>query len=38
MQRFYNNPKKAQGKFSRSAYKIHPLNLKGAFIRGGIRL
>lgn len=38
MQRFYNNPKKAQRKFGHNAYKIHPLNLKGAFIRGGIRL
>ncbi len=38
MQRFYNIPNRANGKFSRLAYKIHPKNLSGSFMRGGIRL
>lgn len=37
MKRFYNNPSKANAKFSHYAYKIHRANLKGAFMRGGIR-
>jgi hypothetical protein len=38
MKRFINSPSNAQSKFSHFAYKIHPLNLKGSFMRGGIRL
>lgn len=38
MKRFYNNPARANAKFSRKAYKINNMNLKGAYMRGGIRL
>lgn len=38
MQRFYNRPSRANAKFARKAYKIHRMNLNGAFMRGGIRL
>lgn len=38
MKRFYNNPVKANAKFTRYAMKIHRMNLKGAPIRGGRRL
>lgn len=38
MQRFYNKPSNANAKFGRLAYRIHPKNLSGSFMRGGIRL
>lgn len=38
MKRFYNNPSRANAKFSRLAYKTNRLNLTGGFMRGGIRL
>lgn len=38
MNRFIMNPQSAQSKFSTLAYRIHPLNLHGGFMRGGIRL
>jgi len=38
MKRFINTPGNAQASFAKHAFKINPLNLKGAFIRGGIRL
>lgn len=38
MKRFINNPSNAQAKFSRYAYGIHPMNMRGAYMRGGIRL
>lgn len=38
MKRFYNSPARANAKFARKAYKIDRMNLKGAFMRGGIRL
>ena len=38
MKRFYNNPNKANAKFSRMAYYTNRMNLTGGFARGGIRL
>lgn len=38
MKRFINNPANAQAKFSRYAYGIHPMNMRGAYVRGCIRL
>ncbi len=38
MKRFINNPKKANKKFSSLAWKIHPRNMQGSPMRGGIRL
>lgn len=38
MKRFINKPKNAHKAFSRFAFKINPLNLTGAYMRGGIRL
>lgn len=38
MKRFINDPATAQSKFSTYAYRIHNYNMKGSFMRGGIRL
>ena len=38
MKRFINKPSNAHAKFSKYAFKINPMNLTGAYIRGGIRL
>lgn len=38
MQRFYNRPSRANAKFSRMAFRIHPLNLNYGNMRGGMRL
>lgn len=38
MRRFDINYGNAQSKFSALAYRINPVNLHGAFMRGGIRL
>lgn len=38
MKRFYNNPNKANAKFSHLAYRINKMNMTGGFMRGGIRL
>lgn len=38
MKRFINNPNKANAKFSKLAWKIHPNNMKGSPMRGGIRI
>lgn len=38
MQRFITSPQEAQSKFSTLAYRIHPFNMRGTFMRGGIRL
>ena len=38
MKRFYNNPNRANAKFSRMAYYTNRMNLIGGYARGGIRL
>lgn len=38
MKRFYNRPGRAQGKFSRYAYRMHLRNLRPTAQRGGTRL
>ncbi|UPW41991.1 hypothetical protein [Dipodfec virus RodF1_47] len=38
MKRLIRSPQSAQAEFSKYAYRIHPQNMVGSYMRGGIRL